>query len=87
VCGGGGVCGGSMCGVCCGRCVGVDEGGGSPRALEHSKVCTLCDFGHLATILYFDDSYVYFNHSIRIKLMCPIWCFFPKLPIEILSSF
>jgi hypothetical protein len=22
-------------------------GGGSPLALEHSKVCTLCDFGHL----------------------------------------
>jgi hypothetical protein len=21
--------------------------GGSPLALEHSKVCTLCDFGHL----------------------------------------
>jgi hypothetical protein len=22
-------------------------GGGFPHAFEHSKVCTLCDFGHL----------------------------------------
>jgi hypothetical protein len=29
-----------------GVCGGVG-GGGSPLALEHSKVCTLCDFGHL----------------------------------------
>jgi hypothetical protein len=29
--------------------VGVSGGGAgsSPLALEHSKVCTLCDFGHL----------------------------------------
>jgi hypothetical protein len=26
------------------------EVGGSPLALEHSKVCTLCDFGHLQFI-------------------------------------
>jgi hypothetical protein len=24
-----------------------------PLALEHSKVCTLCDFGHLQLFLYF----------------------------------
>jgi hypothetical protein len=35
-----GVCGGVGGVVVCG-------GGGSPLALEHSKVCTLCDFGHL----------------------------------------
>jgi hypothetical protein len=52
----GGVCGGLGvvgCGVCCGGvgclvvgCVWCGEGGLS-FALEHSKVCTLCDFGHL----------------------------------------
>jgi hypothetical protein len=26
-------------------------GGRSPLALEHSKVCTLCDFGHLQFFL------------------------------------
>jgi hypothetical protein len=33
-------------------CVGVSGGGGGrfPLALEHSKVCTLCDFGHLQFI-------------------------------------
>jgi hypothetical protein len=38
-CGGVGVCGG-VCG-----------GGGGPIAFEHSKVCTLCDFGHLQFLL------------------------------------
>jgi hypothetical protein len=26
-------------------------GGGGPIAFEHSKVCTLCDFGHLQFLL------------------------------------
>jgi hypothetical protein len=29
----------------------VGEGGGGLLALEHSKVCTLCDFGHLQFII------------------------------------
>jgi hypothetical protein len=33
-------CGGVGCVVVWGA------GAGSPLALEHSKVCTLCDFGH-----------------------------------------
>jgi hypothetical protein len=45
------VCVGCVGGVCVGlggvMCVGVGAGAGSPLALEHSKVCTLCDFGHL----------------------------------------
>jgi hypothetical protein len=59
VCGGG--CGGVGCCVCgvgwgvwgggvwvlCGVCVWAGAGGRFPLALEHSKVCTLCDFGHL----------------------------------------
>jgi hypothetical protein len=32
-------------------CVGGCGGVGSPLALEHSKVCTLCDFGHLQFLL------------------------------------
>jgi hypothetical protein len=31
----------------CGGC-----GGWFPHAIEHSKVCTLCDFGHLQFIIY-----------------------------------
>jgi hypothetical protein len=27
-------------------------GAGSPLALEHSKVCTLCDFGHLQFLFF-----------------------------------
>jgi hypothetical protein len=60
-CGGVGVwwCGGGVVVGCWGGCGGVGcvvvwwwgvwwcGGGGSPLALEHSKVCTLCDFGHL----------------------------------------
>jgi hypothetical protein len=38
------------CGGCGGGCVGC---GGSPLALEHSKVCTLCDFGHLQFYYYY----------------------------------
>jgi hypothetical protein len=38
-------CGGVGCVMVRGVC-GVGEGGLS-FALEHSKVCTLCDFGHL----------------------------------------
>jgi hypothetical protein len=38
-------CGGVGCVMVWGVC-GVGEGGLS-FALEHSKVCTLCDFGHL----------------------------------------
>jgi hypothetical protein len=49
------------CGVGCGvysgvwGWVGVSgwEGGSSPLALEHSKVCTLCDFGHLQFLQMF----------------------------------
>jgi hypothetical protein len=38
---------GSVCGVCgCGR------GGGSLLVHKHSKVCTLCDFGHLQFIVF-----------------------------------
>jgi hypothetical protein len=50
-CGGVWVCVGVWWGVgVCVRVVGcgcVCLGGRSPLALEHSKVCTLCDFGHL----------------------------------------
>jgi hypothetical protein len=35
-------------GVC--GCVGVGVWGWFPLAFEHSKVCTLCDFGHLQFI-------------------------------------
>jgi hypothetical protein len=46
-----GVWGVGVGGCVCGRvmeCVGVVcLGGRSPLALEHSKVCTMCDFGHL----------------------------------------
>jgi hypothetical protein len=31
----------------CGGCGGGGGGGWFPLAFEHSKVCTLCDFGHL----------------------------------------
>jgi hypothetical protein len=54
-CGGVGVwvCGGVGC-VGCGGCgVVVVWWVGSPLALEHSKVCTLCDFGHLQLIYIF----------------------------------
>jgi hypothetical protein len=46
VCGGVWGCVGGVVGVVggCGGCGGV---GGFPLAFEHSKVCTLCDFGHL----------------------------------------
>jgi hypothetical protein len=37
-----GVVGVGLCG-----CVGVGVWGWFPLAFEHSKVCTLCDFGHL----------------------------------------
>jgi hypothetical protein len=47
----GGVCGGVGVVGCCRVCGGVVcewcGGGGLSFALEHSKVCTLCDFGHL----------------------------------------
>jgi hypothetical protein len=49
-CGGpGGAVGGVRCGGCGGvwGCGGVVGGGWFPLAFEHSKVCTLCDFGHL----------------------------------------
>jgi hypothetical protein len=57
------------CGV--GWCVGwggvgvgvVCVGRGSPLALEHSKVCTLCDFGHLQFILLF--YFIYFNLGLK----------------------
>jgi hypothetical protein len=46
--GGGGVGGVVVWGVWWGGGVVVwGAGAGSPLALEHSKVCTLCDFGHL----------------------------------------
>jgi hypothetical protein len=32
--------------------VGVGGWGWFPLAFEHSKVCTLCDFGHLQFLLY-----------------------------------
>jgi hypothetical protein len=35
-----------LCG-CVGGVVGVVGVGWFPLAFEHSKVCTLCDFGHL----------------------------------------
>jgi hypothetical protein len=41
-------------GVC-----GVGEGGLS-FALEHSKVCTLCDFGHLQFSIWFNLSADFF---------------------------
>jgi hypothetical protein len=52
---GGGWCGvwglvcvcGRVVGCVCVVCVCLGGGGRSPLALEHSKVCTLCDFGHL----------------------------------------
>jgi hypothetical protein len=44
----GGVCGGVWDGVVC-VCV-WGRGGRFSLALEHSKVCTLCDFGHLQFI-------------------------------------
>jgi hypothetical protein len=33
-------------------------GGGLSFALEHSKVCTLCDFGHLQFFILFGASYM-----------------------------
>jgi hypothetical protein len=42
-------CVGGVGGVC-GVCVGV--WGWFPLAFEHSKVCTLCDFGHLQFQFY-----------------------------------
>jgi hypothetical protein len=56
VVGWGGVCGvgwgvwGGGVWVLCGVCVLAGAGGRFPLALEHSKVCTLCDFGHLQFI-------------------------------------
>jgi hypothetical protein len=33
-------------------CVGVGVWGWFPLAFEHSKVCTLCDFGHLQFYIF-----------------------------------
>jgi hypothetical protein len=41
------------CGVC-GGMGGCGGGGWFPLAFEHSKVCTLCDFGHLQFYLVLD---------------------------------
>jgi hypothetical protein len=47
-CGGMGGCGGVGLWGCGGLVVwGCGGGGGFPFAFEHSKVCTLCDFGQL----------------------------------------
>jgi hypothetical protein len=45
--GGGGLGGGGVVGVVGVVGVGVWGVGWFPLAFEHSKVCTLCDFGHL----------------------------------------
>jgi hypothetical protein len=65
-------------GVWGGGCGGVGVWGGFPLAFEHSKVCTLCDFGHLQFLLFITDFYI-FEESLTL--------FYAKMSFKNLKTF